>query len=159
MWFRNLIVYRLPSGWPADADGFESKLAQHPLQPCGGFEMESRGWIAPREGGTFLYRSHRQWLLALGVERKLLPRSIVRQQAKERADRIAQRQGHPVGRRQMRDLVDKVASELMPRALAHRRVTHGWVDSDNGWLMVDTAAETGAEQFLETLRRADEKIP
>src|SRR5262245_46663094 len=135
MWFRNLIAYRLPAGWAADADDLESKLSQHPLQPCGGFEMESRGWIPPRDGGAFLYRSDRQWLLALGVEQKLLPRSIVREQARERADKITQRQGHPVGRKQMRDIVDKVAAELMPRALARRRVTHGWIDSENGWLM------------------------
>src|SRR5215510_6758031 len=139
MWFRNLIVYRLPEGWAAAADDLESKLSQHPLQPCGGLEMESRGWLPPQEGGAFLYRSQRHWLLALGTEQKLLPRSV--------------------GRKQMRDLVDKVATELMPRALARRRITHGWIDSENGWLAIDTAGDAGAEQFLETLRRADEKLP
>lgn len=159
MWFKNLVVCRLPAKWSVEADAFERKLSQHPLQPCGGLEMESRGWTCPREDGAFLYQHQRQWLLAFGVEQKLLPPSIVRQQAKERADKIAQKQGHPVGRKQLRDIRDKVASELLPRALARRRITHGWIDGANRWLAVDAAADAGAEQFLDALRRADEKIP
>jgi recombination associated protein RdgC len=71
----------------------------------------------------------------------------------------SQRQGHPVGRKQLRDIRDKVANELLPRALARRRVTHGWIDRANGWLAVDAAADAGAEQFMEALRHSDEKIP
>ena len=159
MWFRNLVVYRLPAGWSTDADDFEKNLQQHPLKPCGGFDMESRGFTSPQDDGAFLCRHQRQWLMSLGVEQKLLPRSIVRQQAKDRAEKIAQRQGHPVGRKQLRDITDKVASELLPRALARRRTTWGWLDGASGWLAVDAAADAGAEQFLEALRGAGEKIP
>ena len=159
MWFKNLVVYRLPAGWSVRADDFERKLSQYPLKPCGGFDMASRGWTSPRDDGAFLYHHQRQWLLALGVEQKLLPPSVIRQQAKERADKIAQRQGHPVGRKQLRDIRDKVASELLPRALARRRTTRGWIAAEKGWLAVDAAADAGAEQFLEALRSADEKIP
>jgi recombination associated protein RdgC len=134
MWFKNLAVYRLPAGWSVKADDFERKLSQYPLKPCGGFDMESRGWTSPRDDGAFLYHHQHQWLLALGVEQKLLPASVIRQQAKERADKIAQRQGHPVGRKQLRDIRDKVASELLPRALARRRTTRGWIAAEKaGW--------------------------
>ena len=156
MWLKNLVVYRLPARWDAAADDFEKKLSQHTLQPCGGFEMESRGWTSPQEDGVLLYRHQRQWLLALGVEQKILPASVVRQQAKDRADKIAQRQGHPVGRKQLRDIRDKVTSELLPRALARRRTTYGWIDGASGWLAVDAAADAGAEQFLEALRRTED---
>ena len=159
MWLKNLVVYRLPAEWSADADDFEKKLSQHTLQPCGGFEMESRGWTSPQEDGVLLYRHQRQWLLALGVEQKILPASVVRQQAKDRAEKIALRQGHPVGRKQLRDLRDKVTNELLPRALARRRTTFGWIDGANGWLAVDAAADAGAEQFLEALRRSEDKLP
>ena len=159
MWFKNLVVYRLPVGWTAEADDFEKKLSQHTLQPCGGLEMESRGWVSPQEDGVLLYRHQRQWLLALGVEQKILPASVVRQQAKDRAEKIALRQGHPVGRKQLRDLRDKVTNELLPRALARRRTTFGWIDGANAWLAVDAAADAGAEQFLEALRRSEDKLP
>ena len=123
MLFKNLVVYRLPAGWQADPDDFERKLGHQPLQPCGGLQMESRGWSCPHEDGIFLYQQNRQWLLALGSEQKLLPSTIVRQEAEDRAEDLARRQGHPVGRKQMRDLKEQVLTELMPRALSRRRLT------------------------------------
>ncbi len=158
MLLKNLVLYRLPEGWAVDADLLERKLAQQPLQPCGGFQMESRGWTCPHEDGLYLYQQQRQWLLALGEEQKLLPASIIRQQAQDRAAAIALQQGHPVGRKQMRDLRDQVTNELLPRALARRRVTHAWVDSAKGWLAVNAVSDAKVEQYMETLRRADDEM-
>ena len=158
MLLKNLVVYRLPENRAVDADDLERKLAHQPLQPCGGLQMESRGWVCPHEEGLFLYRQSRQCLLALGVEQKLLPASIIRQEAQDRAEVLAQRQGHPVGRKQMHDIKVQVTDELLPRALAHRRITHGWIDEANSWLAVGAAAGAKAEQFMEAFRRADDDI-
>jgi len=159
MWFKNLVVYRLPADFPVKADDLERKLAHQALQPCGGLQMESRGWICPHEDGLFLFQQQRQWLLALGVEQKLLPASVVRQEAQTRAEDLARRQGRAVGRKQMRELKDQVTDELLPRALSRRRTTHGWIDAAKGWLAVDAAADAKAEQFMEALRRADFDAP
>lgn len=158
MWIKNLVVYRLPSKHAVEADDLEAALAKQPLQPCGGFQMESRGWICPQEEGMFVYRQNRHWLLALGVEQKLLPATIIRQQAQDRAEKIARNQAHPVGRKQMRDIREEVTNELLPRALARRRVTHCWIDAINRWLVVDAAGDPAAEQFMEALRRSDETL-
>jgi recombination associated protein RdgC len=159
MWFRNLVVYRLPHDWTVKADALERKLAHQPLQPCGGFEMESTGWTCPRDEGVYLYEQQEQWLLALGAEQKLLPASIIRQEAKARAEEIARRQGYPVGRKQLRDIRDQVTDELLPRALARRRIIHGWIDAKSGWLAVDAAADAKADQFMTALCRAEEEVP
>lgn len=155
MWLKNLTLYRLPRKWPVKADDLEQKLASQPLKPCGGFQMESVGWTPPRSEGPFLHNQDNQWLIALGVEQKLLPASVIRQATDERAVKLAKKQAHPVGRKQMRDLREQVTTELMPRALARRRVTHGWIDKKAGLLAVDSAADPKAEQFMETLRRAE----
>ena len=157
MWFKNLVVYRL-SRVARDADSLERKLALQRLQSCGSLQMESRGWICPFEEGLFHYRRDRHWLVALGVEEKLLPASIIRQQAEDRAQKIAQHQGRPVGRKEMRDIKQKVTDELLPRALAQRRITHAWIDDANGWLAVNAASEAKAEEFTEALRRADNSM-
>jgi recombination associated protein RdgC len=159
MWFKNLVIYRLPADWSADADDFDRKLAHQALQPCGGFQMESRGWVCPHEDGLFLHRQNRQWLLALGEEQKLLPGSVVRQEAQDRANEMARQQAHPVGRKQMRDLKAQVLNELLPRALVRRRITRAWIDSTGGWLVIDAAGEAKAEQFMEILRRTVEGFP
>lgn len=158
MWFKNLVVYRLPADWSADAEALEQKLAQQPLQPCGGFQMESTGWVPPHDDSSYLYRQQRQWLLALAMEQKLLPAAVIRQEAEDRAVAIAQQQGRPVGRKQMRDLKMQITNELMPRALARRRTTRAWIDTAGRWLAVDAAGDARAEQFMEALRRADDGL-
>jgi recombination associated protein RdgC len=158
MWIKNLIVYRMPAHAVPEADALEQKLAKQPLQPCGGFQMESRGWTCPHEDGEYLYRQNRNWLLALGQEQKLLPASIIRQEALDRAEKLARKQAHPVSRRQLRELREEVTNEFMPRALARRRITHGWIDAINRWLVVEAAGDPAAEQFMETLRRADDTL-
>ena len=159
MWFKNLVVYRLPAGCSIKADDLERKPAHQALQPCGGLQMESRGWLCPYEEGLFLCQQRRQWLLALGSEQKLLPASVIRQEAQDRAEAIERQQGHAVGRKQMREIKERVTEELLPRALSRRRTTHGWIDSANGWLAVDAAVDAKAAQFMEALRRADFEAP
>lgn len=152
MWFKNLIVYRLPADWSVSASELEEQLARHTLQPCNPFEMLSRGWVAPASTGRLLHTVNQQHLIALGAEQKLLPGSIVRQAASERAAVLANEQGYPVGRRQMRDLKMRVTEELRARALCRRRVTRAWIDPENRWLIVDAAGAARAEELVEVLR-------
>jgi recombination associated protein RdgC len=159
MLLKNLIVHRLGKKRSLKADRLEEKLAGQALQPCSSLAMESRGWLPPRdEDERYVYAQHRHWLLALGVEQKILPASVVRQAAKDRAAQISAKQGRPVGRKELRDLRDRITNELMPRALARRAVTRAWVDEANGLLMVDAGADKKSEEFMEALRRADEDI-
>jgi recombination associated protein RdgC len=158
MWFKNLVVYRLPAGFSVKPDELERKLAHQSLRPCGGLQMESRGWICPHEDGLFLFQQRKQCLLAMGVEQKILPASVVRQEAEARAEDIERRQGRPVGRKQMRELRDQVTEELLPRALSRRRTTYGWIDAANGWLAIDAAADAKAEQLMEVLRSTEDSL-
>jgi recombination associated protein RdgC len=152
MWFKNLTVYRLPGEWSWSAAGLEEALARRPLQPCGPFEMRSMGWVPAATGDRLLHTLGEHHLLALGVDQKLLPASIVRQEAQQRARVQADTQGFPVGRRQMRALKMQVLEELRARALSRRRITRAWIDPRGGWLVVDSASDRRAEELVETLR-------
>ena len=151
MWFRNLRLYRLPADWAMDAGRLEQLLAEHPLVRCGGYDMQSSGWVFPRHEGAFVHAVHRQWLVALGVEQKLLPASVVRQTAQERAAQIEAEQGRQVGRKELRDLRERVTEELLPRAFSRRRTTWGWIDPVNGWLVVDAGSDARADEFIEAI--------
>jgi recombination associated protein RdgC len=155
MWFKNLLVYRIKAATRLKADDVEVKLRDNALRPCGSFEMESRGWVAPRVEERFLHSLERQWLITFGVNQKLLPGSVITQTAKERAAKLAQKQEHPVGRKQMREIRERVIEELMPRALTRRRTLGAWIDPVNSWLVVDTAADKKADELLESLIGAD----
>jgi recombination associated protein RdgC len=151
MLFKNLVFFRLPKEWSLSAAELEGLLAARTLRPCGPFDMSSKGWVAVTKGGRLLHTVNQQHLIALATDDKLLPGSIVKQVAEERAEIQAQEQGFPVGRKQMRDLRMRVADELRARALTRRRVTRAWLDPDGGWFAVDAASVPRAELVVETL--------
>lgn len=155
MWFKNLLVYRLKPNARLKVDTVEEKLKENALQPCGSFEMESRGWVAPRGDERFLHSLERQWLITHGVNQRILPGSVITQTAQERAAKLAERQGHPVGRKQMREIRERVIEELMPKALTRRRTLAAWIDPVNGWVAVDTAADKKADELLESFIATD----
>lgn len=152
MWFKNLVVYRLPADWAVSTAELEEQLSRRTLQPCSPFDMQSRGWVPPAATGRLLHTVNQQHLIALGTDQKLLPASIIRQVASERAAAQAAEQGFPVGRRQMRDIKMRVTEELRARALTRRRMTRAWIDPQNGWFVVDAAGGSRADELVETLR-------
>jgi recombination associated protein RdgC len=159
MWFKNLIVYRLPSDWSLSAAELEDQLSRRTLAPCGAFDMQSRGWVHSSVARRYVHTTNGQHLIALGVEQKLLPGSIIKQVTTERAEQLEQQQGYPVGRRQLRELRERVTEELRARALTRRRVTRAWIDPQNGWFIVDAAGGSRADEFVEVLRDTLGSLP
>lgn len=152
MWFKNLVVYRLASQWSISTSELEEQCAQTSLRPCGAFDMQSRGWVHSSVAKRYVHATHGNMLIALGVEQKLLPASIVRQVAADRAVELEAQQGYPVGRRQMRELKERVTEELRARALTRRTMTRAWIDPKNGWFVIDAAGGARADAVVETLR-------
>ena len=159
MWFKNLQLYRLPKNWAEDSSKLEEQLSKLTLQPCNASDSQTIGWVAPRAGRGLLHTVNRQWLLALGAEQKLLPASVVKQFADDRAKLIEENEGRKVGRKEMREIREAMTTELLPRAFVRRRTTFGWIDPVNGWLVIDAAAPAKAEEFLEHLRKSAEGFP
>lgn len=159
MWFKNLSVYRLSANLKLDLSKLEADLARKALQPCGNQDMESQGWVSPRGDDRLLHVLNQQVLIALGIEQKLLPGSIVTQFAKDRAQEIEEQQGYKLGRKQLRELKEQITDELLPRAFVRRRVTWAWIDPVNGWLVVDAATPAKAEELLERLNKSVDDLP
>src|ERR1700681_1876200 len=149
MLFKNLVFHRMPAEGTLTAADLEGQLASRPLQPCGPFEMSSRGWVPVTSGGRLLHTLNHYHMIALGDTQILLPGSIIRQVAQERAEIQAEEQGFPVGRKQMRDLRARVSDELRARALTRTRVTRAWIDPHAGGFAVDAAGINRAETVVE----------
>lgn len=159
MWFKNLTIYRLPPGWTRTPGQLEATLTEFPLQPCTGQNLQSRGWVPVHASGQFVYSQEQQILLAMGTEEKLLPGSVVNQTADEKIRELEQQKGFKIGRKHRREIKEQVQSELLPRAFSRRRVTLGWMDFQDGWLVVDTSTPSRADDFTHTLRNALGELP
>ena len=159
MWFRNLQLYRLPTPWAIDLASLEEQVARGPFVKCPSNQPLSRGWVSPRRDGALVFALDRQWLLALAVEQRLLPASVVIEEVKERAEAIEAQQGYAPGRKQLKELRERVTEELMPRAFTRRRSTFVWIDPQNGWLCVDASSPARAEEVIEHLRHCLDEFP
>ena len=159
MWFRNLQLYRLPTPWNVDLAKFDEQLARGPFVKCPSNQPMSRGWVSPRRNGALVYSLGQQWMIALSVEQRLLPSSVVNDEVKERAELVEAQQGYAPGRKQLKELRERVTEELMPRAFTRRRTTYVWLDPKNGWFCVDAGSPAKAEEVIEHLRHCLDDFP
>jgi recombination associated protein RdgC len=159
MWFKNLQLYRLPTPWNIDLAKFEEQLGRGTFVKCPSNQPMSRGWVSPRKDSALVFSLGRQWLIALSVEQRLLPSSVVNDEVRERAEQIEEQQGYAPGRKQMKELKERVTEELMPRAFTRRRTTYVWIDPQAGWFCVDAGSPAKAEEVIEHLRHCLDDFP
>jgi recombination associated protein RdgC len=159
MWFKNLQIYRLPSPWALSIDALRYQLARGPFVKCPSNQPKSRGWAAPHNDGELAMTIGQQWLIRLDTEERLLPASVVNTEVRDRVEAMEKQQGYAPGRKQLKELRERVTEELMPRAFPRRRATHVWIDSVNGWFCVDASSPAKAEEAIEHLRYCLDDFP
>lgn len=160
MWFRNLIVYRIPADWNVSADALGAQLGRLAFAPASSIDESSIGWAPPRDGDDALvYEANRQLLLTLRQERKLLPAKVVAQFVRQRVERIEAEEGFKPGRKRMKELKEEVRDELLPRAFSLASDTRVWIDPKHGWLAIDAASQAKADEVITLLVKAVDGLP
>ncbi|MYM81139.1 recombination-associated protein RdgC [Duganella sp. FT50W] len=157
--FKNLQIYRLPAPWAMTADALASMLASQAFTPPSSNELLRQGWDAPRPGGGLVHTVNKQMLLLLRTEKKLLPATVVNQVTKARAADLEEAQGFAPGKKAMKELKERVADELLPRAFSIQSTTPVWIDPVNGWLVVDAASPAKADEVIKLLLKAVDRMP
>src|SRR6185369_13762835 len=145
--------------WSIDLAKLDEQLARGEFVKCPSNQPLSRGWVSPRKDGALIYSNDRQWLIALAIEQRLLPSSVVNEETRERAEQIAEQQGYAPGRKQLKEIKERVTEELMPRAFTRKRTTFVWIDPQAGWFVVDAGSPAKAEEVIEHLRHCLDDFP
>ena len=160
MFFKNLQIYRLPAPWAMTAAALEQALAPQQFTPATSMDLVRQGWAPPRAAGTPLVHAvNGQFLLQLKTEKKLLPSTVVNQVAAARALEMEEAQGFAPGKKALKELKERVTDELLPRAFAILSTTAVWIDSVNGWLVVDAASPVKADEVVKLLLKSVDKLP
>jgi recombination associated protein RdgC len=159
MFFKNLIVYRLPAKYKLTGEQLTQHLDKHQFAPCGSLEMQSMGFASPTNDDRLVYASHGQMLLRFVTEKKLLPTAVINEAAQIRAAEFEEQQGFKPGRKQMKEIKEAVTDDLLPRAFSVKKNTHVWIDTVNGWLVVDAATASAAEDVFGVLVKAIDRFP
>ncbi|NYT85816.1 recombination-associated protein RdgC [Pollutimonas harenae] len=159
MWFKNLRIFRLAPSWSCTADTLEAALEQQAFQPSSSRDMQSLGWVAPREDSGLVYGQNGQYLITLRADKKLLPTTVINQFAKARAQDLEEQQGFKPGRKQMKEIKEQVTDELLPKAFSVYRDTRVWLDLNNHWLVIDAAAAAKSDEVLGLLAKSMDTLP
>jgi recombination associated protein RdgC len=161
MFFRNLTLFRFSSPVAETLAGLEASLAAHALRPCGPLESVTRGFVSPfgPESEVLTHTIRHATLFTLGAEEKLLPSSVVNAELATRLRQSAEKRGRPVGGRERKRLKAEVLDTLLPRAFVRPSRLNAYVDTKNGWLVLDTASRKAAENALTALRQALGSFP
>ena len=158
MFFKNATYYSLGS-MGITTEQLHEKLAARPFMPCGASDMETRGWVSPTGDDRMALDVNGHVLICLMIERKLLPGPVVNEQAAEKAKLIEQQQGYKVGRKQLKEIKEFVAVELMAKAFTRKRKLFAWIDTNNLRLVIDTPSDRHAEDVLNALRDSLDVFP
>jgi recombination associated protein RdgC len=159
MWFKNLQIYRLPAPWAYTPEQLEKALEPQSFVPASSNELLRQGWDSPRGNGSLVHTVNKQMLILLGTEKKLLPNSVINQVAKAKAAELEEAQGFAPGKKAMKELKERVADELLPRAFSIRSNVWTWIDPVNGWLVVDAASPNKADDVIKLLLKAVDRMP
>ena len=120
MWFRALRPYRLPNRLGIDAEELERRLQTRTFSNCTPAQASSLGWVPALDdsASALVHAAGPYWMVRLKREEKLLPATVVREQANERCAQIAKAQGRKVSRRERLAVTDEVTQDLLPRAFS-----------------------------------------
>ena len=154
MWFKNVCLYTLDQPFPYDAEALDERLARDAFEPCGSLDMESGGWSPPLGDGAsqLVHATGACLMMAVKEESKLLPAGVIREALDERVQAIEAQEARKVRKKEKDRIKDEIVHDLLPRAFSRSKRTFGYIDTRNGWLVVDAANWKKAEEFVERLR-------
>lgn len=161
LWFRNLQIYRLSADHGLIAEAINSALTKRPFVPCGSMDMESFGWIAParHEPEVFALERQNAVLITLQAEHKLLPAAVIKTELDARVQQIEATESRKAGRKEQREIKDRIIEELTPRAFAKQSKSRALIDLENNLVIVDAASASKAEAILSNLRETLGSLP
>lgn len=160
MKFANLQIYCIPAPWAFSPLQLQAALEHNVAVPISGSETMCQGWgvVSPDSITPLVHVVNRQMLIKLQTERKLLPAKVVNRVAREKAAELEKSQGFAPGKKAMKELKERAADELLPRAFPVLSETWTWIDPVNGWLVVDSSSSGHTYDAIKMLIKSVDNI-
>lgn len=151
--FKNVLVYRISPGWKQSVQSMEAGLQTARFVPCGKSAERSFGWTEPRgqAHGPLVEAVGGQCILRFTLEAKLLPASVVNNQAKEKVAQIEASSGRKPGKKETRDIKEDIRHALLSQAFTKISSVVVWIDPKAKQLVIDASSPKKADEVVTLL--------
>lgn len=151
--FKNVLVYRISPGWKQSVQSMEKGLQAARFVPCDKSAERSFGWAEPRgqAHGPLVEAVGGQCILKFMVEAKLLPASVVNNQAKEKIAQIEASSGRKPGKKETRDIKEDIRHALLSQAFTKISSLAVWIDPKAKQLVIDASSPKKADEVVSLL--------
>lgn len=158
--FKNVMVYRMVSGWSATQAQLEEALDGARFVECGASQEKSVGWTPPRgeAHGPLVEIVGGQWLLKLQIEVKTVPGSVVKRKVQDQLDHIEATTGRKPGKKEKRELLEDARLALLPMAFTKQSSVMVWIDPKAQLLVLDSGSQAKADEVMTGLIKAVEGL-
>ena len=156
MWFRNLQIYQLYQDFELTAEALHEQLEADRFTPCGSLQLQSQGWVSPlgRDWQMLTHASNGCIMVCARREDRLLPSAVVREALADKVAEIEAAETRHIGRKEQTQLKDEIIQDLLPRAFTRSSRQYAYIDSKNGWIVVDSTTPKKAEELISLLRES-----
>ncbi len=147
MWFNNALSYKYEFNETFDVNQL---LSEATLKPCPPHARFIYGWL-PIFEDCFAHEVAGSFLICMGKEERILPRSIILRELNNRAQ-LREVQGlHPLKRSEKAQMAEEIEFELLPKAFCLEKRLYALFDTKSQRLMINTASQTQASQLISLL--------
>ena len=161
MWFKNIQLYRLGQPFDLAPETFEARLRADEFRGCSSMEMLATGWTPPlgRHGQQLVHAANGYIMICARREEKIIPAGVVRQLLEDKVAALEAAEGREVYRREKLRMKEEIIVDLLPRALSRISDQFAYIDTRNGYLVVDSSSATRAEALIGQLRNTLGRFP
>lgn len=161
MWFKNVRVYTLDTGFKYSTEELDKLLAPQKYTPCSGQDMVRFGWVSPlgQDEEVLCHKINDDYFFRCRTEKRMLPASVVNEELKEKVEELELKQARNVSKKEKAELKENIVNELLPRAFRLHKENWIWVSGKYGYVVVNVASDKQAEDLIALLRKSLGSLP
>lgn len=156
MWFKQMQIIPLAARFKHQASEIHQRLENFAFQSCLPSMPSSMGWVSPiDEDDAPLTRGlNGCFMIALQIEDKILPASVVNQSLKEKIKQIEMNEARKVRQKEKLSYKDEVTQTLLTRAFTKFTKLYAYIDTRYQWLVLNSISPAKTEIFISMFQKA-----
>ena len=156
MWFKQIQLFPLSEMVTTAPNKLAERLESLAFRPCLPSMPNSIGWVAPvdEEDAPLARGLNGCIMICLQIEEKIPPASVVNDSLKEKVKQIELNEARRVRAKEKLSYKDEIVHTLLPRAFSKFTQIFAYIDTRNGWLVLNNTSPAKTELFLSMFKKS-----